>query len=311
MNRWAIALAASAVLVAGCNDDSSGSGSRQPPSDTAVVPGEWGWTGGGGSTSTDPAMVPGEWGGSGGGTPPPGGGGGTPPPPPPTGGSGEDPFVDPAGATPYGVTWYVGFNQNVPMTDMTTYYGGMNTALADLWQVSEGQVYVTKVKLWDNVGPTKKASDIFNFSWLAPGYDVIVFEDTDWDLSGVGGFVIYAPGAGRADRVVALPKSAGALTKEHEYSHFVFKLSWSAGPGLTDEYAASPQDSGCIMELTWSPLRWCSGGALPSQNHQAQSSQPQSCWEQILADYPNWSYTGANTTSAAQPTTTAEYTDAP
>jgi hypothetical protein len=88
--------------------------------------------------------------------------------------------------------------------------------------------------------------------------------------------------------------------------HFLFELSWSPAPVLIDEYVDPPTDAACMMELTYTPLRWCS-----TDNHQTQPGQPHSCWTQILIDYPDFSYQGQDTAPAPPPAPVVEFTDTP
>ena len=106
--------------------------------------------------------------------------------------------------------------------------------------------------------------------------------------------------------MIGLPLTAGVNATTHESSHFLWSLSWSAGAGLIDEYASAPADSACVMELQWSPMRWCW-----QDNHLTQTSQPTSCWEQILTDYPNFTYSQSNTAAGAAPAPTVAYNDIP
>jgi len=59
------------------------------------------------------------------------------------------------------------------------------------------------------------------------------------------------------------------------------------------------------METT-GEFRWCA-----HDNHVAQSSQPRSCWEQILIDYPKLTHAGTNKATTAPPPVTVEIIDAP
>lgn len=155
-----------------------------------------------------------------------------------------------------------------------------------LWNTSRGQVFLYKVKFFDNVAGNGNINTWAGF----PTTVDIWYKPWDDEPSGVGGYVIYAANVGRIGRIVAMPPDASQSTTMHEGSHFLFDLSWNVSPGLGDEYGdpggAGWQNEACIMNLIWSPVRWCH-----DDNHIARQEQgDQSCWEQILQDYPTWTY---------------------
>jgi hypothetical protein len=189
---------------------------------------------------------------------------------------------------------------------MQAWYARMMALSETLWNVSEGQVYVGKVVISDGVAPGLTAGDVA-YGETHPALaslDMMVFVGATWDEPGAGGYVAFD--VGRTGRLIGLPDDASDLAIVHEASHMVFDLSWSPGPLLWDEYEDGFQDDACIMETTFPPLRWCA-----ADNHVAQSSQPTSCWSQILTDYPNFTYAGSNSASTAAPTTSVEYVDQP
>jgi hypothetical protein len=125
------------------------------------------------------------------------------------------------------------------------------------------------------------------------------------DFNGPGISYVIVPG-GRNGHFMGVPSNVANTTFLHEFGHFTFVLAWPPGPVLIDEYNTLPDDNACLMELTFSPLRWCW-----TDNHQNQASQPRSCWAQLLIDYPNFTYQNNNTASAPPPDPDVEYTDVP
>ncbi|MBI2931023.1 MAG: hypothetical protein HYY16_05180 [Planctomycetes bacterium] len=210
--------------------------------------------------------------------------------------------VDPALRPPVGLTWYVRFNENVSSTVMTTWYSQLAGLSADLWNVSEGQVYLTHVVISDNHAAGARASQAYPAS--ATASDMIVYSDTNWDIAPVLGFVTWV--FGREGRFISIPETTAPETLIHEAAHLVFRLSWPSAPMLEDEYSDGQQDDACIMEGTFTPLRWCA-----ADNHVEQTSQPTSCWQQILADHPWFTYAGTNTTTAPLPPMTVLYYNTP
>ena len=144
-------------------------------------------------------------------------------------------------------------------------------------------------------------------------------QPTGWDILPVAGQVIFfSPSGtlGRTDRRMDIPEDARRLTLLHEGSHFAWKLSWRGNdlpPGLDDEYNYDPPDSACIMDLQFAPIRWCSGGSLPSPDHVTKSGgqEATSCWEQILKDYPAYHFGGSSNASSPLPALSVEYNDEP
>lgn len=121
-----------------------------------------------------------------------GGGGGSskpalPPPvdlPPPTGVA-----VVPNDATgPVGVTWRIAFPENVSRAELEAWYARMVALTADLWNVSEGQVYVAHVVIADALKPGYTADDLA--SGIAPPQsdvlDMLVFTGAGWDVPAGG-----------------------------------------------------------------------------------------------------------------------------
>jgi hypothetical protein len=201
------------------------------------------------------------------------------------------------------VTWHIGFSENVSLTQMQDFHTKLTGVNEKIYQISEGQVQIGMVKYWDNVGPGTTSQEMGSID--TSNLDCVVWPDGSWNGPGLG-YVIYGPGYGRVGRCIGVPEGCDQLTLVHEGSHFLWELTWSAGPGLTDEYAASPQDNACVMELTWNPLRWCA-----SDNHLGQSTQPTSCWQQILDDYPSFSYGFNDTASGSATAPGTEYNDSP
>ncbi|MGH9787029.1 MAG: hypothetical protein ACRD88_22900 [Terriglobia bacterium] len=193
---------------------------------------------------------------------------------------------------PIGVTWEVGFTENVTLAAMQSMYNNNFFQLSQaLWDVTEGQVYLFRVVFRDAVNPGSTSAALEGGSYRGDGLDWVIFPAANW-VSPALGFVIFGS-VGRTGRVVGAPDNAIPLVFMHESGHFLFNLSWSAPnlvPALEDEYIYLPDDPACIMEAN-SMTRLCSGGALPSANHvdpQVDSGgvpgQPRSCWEQILID---------------------------
>jgi hypothetical protein len=208
-------------------------------------------------------------------------------------------------SAPAGLTWFCRFNNNVSMSSLTAFYAKMAALSSSLWSVSEGQVYIGRVIISDAVAPGAPAS-VEPVPSSTMRIDVLVYVDSTWDIFPVGGFV-EIPSSGRTGRIIGVPESVSATTLLHEAAHLVFQLTWSPGPLLVDEYADGIQDSACIMELAFGPpLRWCSAA-----NHVSQTSQPTSCWAQILTDHPRLAYAGTNTASSPVPATAVDYADNP
>jgi hypothetical protein len=214
----------------------------------------------------------------------------------PTGVTGD--AIVPNNATPpIGLTWHVGLNQNVPLATLQDWFAKMQQLSADLWSASEGQVWIAHIKIQD-AAPDPAVLD----AWVDVG------------SSSGGGQMLWM--TGRQGRHIAVDSAATPFVLLHEASHMIFKLSWTIpdptmwpGDYLVDEYDDGMQDDECIMESVFSPTppkRWCG-----PDNHVSQSVQPTSCWSQILADYPNFTWSGTNAAASPPPPATVEYVDAP
>jgi hypothetical protein len=232
--------------------------------------------------------------------------------------SGAETLVARDATPPVSVVWNVGFTENVPLYSMQAMYAKFVRLSELLWTVSEGQVWIRKVRFFDEVAPGSKASG--EGSVRTPTLDVLLWPRAQWDLPSIAGYVLFTPGRpgvlARSDRRIQVPEDATERVLLHESSHVVWKLSWSGSglpPGLDDEYKYLPTDPACIMDLQSDPPRWCSGGSLPSGDHRAKSGGQgsQSCWEQILGDYPNFTYQGSNRAASAPAAPEVEYNDTP
>lgn len=226
------------------------------------------------------------------------------------GGGDGSPSVTPAGpeshvpagsSPPVVLTVNVAFADNVTMSAMQAMAVKLETANESLWNVTEGQVRIGRLRLSDNAHPGTQSND-YNSLDLS-GDDIVVWSPANFNGPGIA-FVLV--GVGRFNRFMGLPSNAANTTIMHEFGHFLFELSWSVAPVLIDEYEDPPTDSACMMELAYSPLRWCW-----TDNHLTQPGQPHSCWTQILADYPDFTYANTNTAPAPPPAPEVEYTDAP
>jgi hypothetical protein len=241
---------------------------------------------------------------------------GSPPPgsPPPTS---QEPFVPPGSSPPLGLVWNVGFTENVSLAEMQSQYQKFVQLSQDLWSVTEGQVCLSQIRFFDAVAPG--ASPSASESLRVSNLDVVIYASANWDIQPVAGQVLFfSPSGtlGRTDRRIDVPDDARRLTLIHEGSHFAWKLTWRGNglpPGLDDEYNYDPPDSACIMDLEFAPLRWCSGGSLPSPNHVTKNGgqEATSCWEQIRKDYPAFTFGGSSTTSSPLPPLAVEYNDTP
>jgi hypothetical protein len=224
----------------------------------------------------------------------------------------------PAGASPpVSLVWNVGFTENVPMSAMEAQLPKFIQLSQDLWTITEGQVWISRIRFSDNAAPGAEASS--SQALRVPNLDVVIYPAARWNVAPVTGeTVFFSPTGtlGRTNRRIDVPDNAQRLTVIHEASHFAWQLSWTGNnlpPGLDDEYVYSPDDPACVMDLMFLPLRWCSGGSLPAPNHVTKNGGQgaQSCWEQIRLDYPNFSYSGSNTSSSATPAMAVEYSDTP
>jgi hypothetical protein len=235
-------------------------------------------------------------------------------PPPQTS---AEPSVQSGSSPPVGLIWNVGFTENVTLADMQNQFQKFIQLSQDLWNVTEGQVFLSKVRFFDAAAPGALASK--SDSLHVPNLDVVIYASAKWDILPVAGQVIFfsPPGTlGRTDRRIDVPDDARRLTLVHEGSHFAWKLTWTGNglpPGLDDEYNFNPPDPACIMDLEFTPLRWCSGGSLPAADHVTKNGGQgaTSCWEQILKDYPAFTFGGTSTTSSALPPLSVEFNDQP
>jgi hypothetical protein len=229
----------------------------------------------------------------------------------------DAPSVPVGSSPPMGLVWNVGFTENVPLSAMQAQLPKFIQLSQDLWTITEGQVFLSRVRFTDNVAPGAEASA--SESLRVPNLDVVIYAAARWNVAPVTGEALFfSPSGtlGRTNRRIDVPDNAARLTLIHEGSHFAWQLSWTGNhlpPGLDDEYVYSPDDPACVMDLMFLPLRWCSGGSLPSPNHVTKNGGQgaESCWEQIRKDYPAFSYSGTNTTPSATPPLAVEFNDTP
>lgn len=219
----------------------------------------------------------------------------------------------PPGATPsISLEWVVGFTENVPLSAMEAQYARFLQISQDLWNMTEGQVCLSKVRFYDAAAPGALASE--SQSRRFPALDVVIYPASQWNIGPITGQVLFfsPPGSfGRTDRRMDVPENAHRLTLIHEGSHFAWRLTWSGNnlpPGLDDEYAYSPDDSACVMDLMYIPLRWCAGDNHATKNGGQGAT---SCWGQILRDYPAFTFSGVSSTSSPTPPLEVEYNDTP
>jgi hypothetical protein len=268
--RWLLLAALAAALLLGCD-----AGGSKPPIDDGTQQ-----SGGGGSG---------------------GGGGTTPPPPTPT--TTALPTV-PLGATPpVGLTWHVGITENVSRAAMQNLYASFVAANNAIWNITEGQVRIDKIRFFDNVGSGVTVQAFMMMPFPTGSLDIVVWPAAMWDVP-AGGAV--GEQGGRTGRLMIVPDNVSTFVLTHESGHLLFRLSWPVGSLLVDEYADGVQDPACIMESENLPQRLCS-----DRNHVNQSSQPYACWRQILLDYPAFSHSGSDTAPRLPPPPTAEYNDVP
>ncbi|MHC5031517.1 MAG: hypothetical protein ACYTGU_11725 [Planctomycetota bacterium] len=267
MRRLVLAALLPALLL-GC----SAGGSKPPPADDTQQ------SGGGGS-----------------------GGGGTPTPPPPT--TTTLPTVPLGAIPPVGLTWHVGITENVSRTAMQNLYATFVAANNAIWNITEGQVRIDKIRFFDNVGPGVTVQGFMAMPFNTSNLDIVVWPAAMWDVP-AGGAVGEL--GGRTGRTMIIPDRVSTFVLTHEAGHLLFRLSWPVGNLLVDEYADGVQDQACVMESENLPQRLCS-----DRNHTNQSSQPHACWRQILLDYPAFSQTGITPTPNLPPPPTAEYNDTP
>lgn len=217
--------------------------------------------------------------------------------------------IAPAGsAPPILFNLNVGFSENASLAQLQAIHAKFVTANQSLWNVTEGQVRINHLRIRDNAAPGSMSQQYASID--SSTLDVMVWPVANFNGPGAGYVVVVLgpppPQIGRAQRFMGLPENFPNTTLIHELGHFAFQLSWGVGPLLVDEYSSAPQDVGCAMDLSFTPLRWCA-----ADNHQAQASQPTSCWQQILIDYPSFAYAGTNTAPSLPPDPTVEYTDVP
>jgi hypothetical protein len=268
--RWLVLAALLAALLLGCD----AGGSKPPPADDSQQ------DDGGGN-----------------------GGGGDPPPWPPPPTTTDQPTVPLGSTPPVGLTWHVGITENVPLADMQNLYARFVAANNAIWNITEGQVRVDKIRFTDNVGPGVTVSTFMMAPFPTNTVDIVVWPAAMWDIP-AGGAV--GEQGGRTGRIMIVPDNASIFVLTHEAGHLLFRLSWSVGGLLIDEYRDGVQDPACVMESENLPQRFCS-----DRNHVNQSCQPHSCWRQILLDYPLFAHSGADTAPNLPPPPTPEYNDTP
>jgi len=230
-----------------------------------------------------------------------------PPPPAPSGSTTTAPTVPQGGAPPVGVTWHVGLTENVPLARMQALFASFVAVNNAIYDLSEGQVRIDRLRFYDNVAPGVSAGQfVFGGGGVnTANLDILVWPAASWDIP-AGGAVSEQPGQGRTSRLMIIPENVSTFVLMHEGSHLLFRLTWTPGSLLVDEYADGVQDPACVMESQNLPSRWCSDG-----NHFAQSSQPHACWRQILLDYPLFAHAGSERAPAPPPAPVAEYNDTP
>ena len=214
---------------------------------------------------------------------------------------GPESFAKKGSNPPVVLTLKVAFAENVQLSELHDFSDKLSMANDSLWQVTEGQVRIGRVRMSDNSHPGS-TSNQYNSLNLS-GYDMVVWSPLNHNGPGIAYVLV---GAGRFGRFMGVPSNIANTTILHEFGHMIFELTWSAGEVLIDEYDNPPQDSACLMELEYNPLRWCA-----SDNHQTQVGQPHSCWTQILADYPDFTFSNLHTTSQPVAPPVFEYTDTP
>jgi hypothetical protein len=215
---------------------------------------------------------------------------------------GPESFAKAGSSPPVVVTFNVSFAENVNVQEMQDLAGKFETVNLSLWNVTEGQIRIGRVRMRDNAHPGSKSVQ-YNQLNLAED-DIVVWSSANFN--GPGTAFVAVGGSGRFGRIMGIPSNIANTTWVHEMGHFLFELSWAPGPVLIDEYDESPHDVACVMELNYVPLRFCS-----ATNHVDQPGQPHSCWTQILLDYPDFTYTNTNTAPDPPPAPLMEFSDTP
>lgn len=216
----------------------------------------------------------------------------------------------PNGATPpVAITLEVGITDNVTRAAMQQLFASFVSVNSALWNITEGQVRIGAVNFRDAVAPGLLASTYIFGNGAGANtaqIDILVWPQAQWDIP-FGGAVGEMPGQGRQNRLMVIPDNIRTFVLMHECSHLLFRLTWSVGGLLVDEYNDGVQDDACVMESENLPWRYC---ADTNHVHQPQV-QPHSCWRQILADYPNFRYQGTDMAPSAPPVPVATYNDTP
>jgi hypothetical protein len=203
---------------------------------------------------------------------------------------------------PIVVTLNIAFAENVSLATLQNFAAKIDTANQGMWNVTEGQIRIGRIRLSDNAHPGSNSNQYAQLN--LSGNDIVVWAPGDFNGPGIAYVLV---GSGRYGRFMGVPSNIANTTILHEFGHFLFELTWSVAPVLVDEYEEDPTDTFCLMELAYGPpLRWCW-----TDNHQSQPGQPHSCWSQILIDYPDFDYAGLNLAPNVPPAVMVEYTDNP
>ena len=214
---------------------------------------------------------------------------------------GPESFAPTGSNPPVVVTFNIVFAENVSLTAMQAIAAKFEAANNSLWNVTEGQIRIGRLRISDNAHPGSKSNEYSQLD--LSGEDINVWSPGNFNGPGIAYVLV---GEGRFGRFMGIPSNVANNTLLHELGHFLFQLTWSVAPVLIDEYEDLPDDPACMMELTYTPLRWCS-----ATNHLDQPGQPHSCWTQILADYPAFTYTNTDTMPTPPPVPDVDYTDTP
>ena len=214
---------------------------------------------------------------------------------------GPESFAPTGSSPPVIVTFNIAFAENVDLGVMEAFASKIETANESLWNVTEGQIRIGKIRVTDNAHPGSKSGDYNDLNLTAN--DIVVWDPGAFNGPGIA-FVLVSSDSGRYGRFMGVPSTVANTTLLHELGHFLFQLTWAPAPVLIDEYEKPPTDSACLMELAYSPLRFCF-----TDNHLSQPGQPHSCWTQILADYPAFSYANTNVAPSPPPAPITEFTD--